>query len=88
MIRSAVLVAFLSLCAIARAQDLPAMFDPGRDAAKDVATAVELAKAQGKRVIVDVGGEWCSWCHIMDRYIAANADVSRPPNAPPTSICS
>jgi thioredoxin-related protein len=59
----------------ARAADLPAKFDPARDAAADVAHAVALAKASGKRVIVDVGGEWCTWCHIMDRFIAANDDV-------------
>jgi thiol:disulfide interchange protein len=57
------------------AQNLTAKFDPSRDAAKDVATAVATAKAQGKRVLVDVGGEWCSWCHILDRFVAANADV-------------
>jgi thiol:disulfide interchange protein len=57
------------------ASDLPAKFDPARDAAADVATAVAMAQAQGKRVLVDVGGEWCSWCHILDRFIAANADV-------------
>ncbi len=57
------------------AADLPAKFDPSRDAAADVAYATSLAKEQGKRVIVDVGGEWCVWCHIMDRFIAANPDV-------------
>ena len=66
----------LSLCAaLAAAQDLPARFDPKRDAAADVATAVAQARAQGKRVIVDVGGEWCIWCHILDRFIAAHEDV-------------
>ncbi|HEY3584774.1 MAG TPA: thioredoxin family protein, partial [Casimicrobiaceae bacterium] len=59
----------------ASAADLPDIFDPARDAAADVARAVAMAKAQGKRVIVDVGGEWCSWCHILDRFIAANDDV-------------
>ena len=54
-----------------RAVDLPATFDPARDGAADVAYALSLAKAQGKRVIVDVGGEWCSWCHVLDRFIAA-----------------
>jgi thiol:disulfide interchange protein len=58
-----------------RAADLPATFDPARDGAADVAYALSLAKAQGKRVIVDVGGEWCSWCHVLDRFIAANDDV-------------
>src|SRR5690242_20082954 len=65
----------LLLCVTARAADLPARFDPSRDAAADVARAVSIAHAQGKRVIVDVGGEWCSWCHVLDRFIAGNADV-------------
>ena len=56
---------------------LPTQFDPKRDAAQDVATATALAKAQGKRVLVDVGGQWCPWCHILDRFIAANADVQQ-----------
>ena len=65
----------LAFAAITAAQSLPVKFDPTRDAAADVAAATALAKAQGKRVLVDVGGEWCSWCHILDRFIAANADV-------------
>ena len=56
-------------------QNLQTKFDPSRDAEKDVATAVAAAKAQGKRVLVYVGGEWCVWCHILDRFVAANADV-------------
>ncbi len=61
-------------CACAK-DELPQKFDPARDAGSDVANAVALAKAQGKRVIVDVGGEWCSWCHILDGFIASNDDV-------------
>ena len=59
------------------AQDLPAKFDPQRNAAADLATATAAAKAQHKRVLVDVGGEWCPWCHILDRFVAANADVKK-----------
>lgn len=59
------------------AQDLPAKFDPQRDAAADLATATAAARAQHKRVLVDVGGEWCSWCHILDRFVATNADVKK-----------
>ena len=70
------LLAFLLLMSsVALAADLPANFDPARDAAADVAHAVALANASGKRVIVDVGGEWCTWCHVMDRFIEANDDV-------------
>lgn len=65
----------LGLALAAAAQDLPARFDHTRDAARDVATAVAQAKSQGKRVLVDVGGEWCPRCHLLDRFVAANADV-------------
>jgi thiol:disulfide interchange protein len=67
----------LALCMIgsAAAADLPSKFDAARDGAADVAEAVARAKAQGKRVLVDVGGEWCAWCHVLDRFIAGNADV-------------
>ena len=77
MLKSPLLVVLLSLllCAAASAADLPARFDPTRDAAADVAQAVSVASAQGKRVIVDVGGEWCSWCHILDRFIASHPEV-------------
>jgi thiol:disulfide interchange protein len=59
------------------AQPLPVKFDPTRDAAADVATAASMAKAQRKQVLVDVGGEWCPWCHILDRFVAGNADVKK-----------
>ena len=65
----------LSLAAGASAAELPDRFDPTRNAAADVARAVELAKASGRRVLVDVGGEWCSWCHIMDAFFAADAEA-------------
>jgi thiol:disulfide interchange protein len=57
------------------AQNALTKFDPARDPAKDVAAAAASAKKQGKRVIVDVGGEWCSWCHILDRFLDDNADI-------------
>ena len=63
------------LAAAAVGQTLPDKFEPTRDAVSDVAAAVKMAKFQGKRVIVDVGGEWCSWCHILDRFIADDRDV-------------
>ena len=57
------------------AAGLPAKFDPKRDAAADVALAVKAARAEGKRVLVDVGGEWCAWCHIMDRFFERDTEA-------------
>src|SRR5262245_32111067 len=52
-------------------------FDPGRDAAADVQAAVAEAKRTNRRVILDVGGEWCVWCHTLDRFFAADAELQR-----------
>ncbi|MEZ5937444.1 MAG: thioredoxin family protein [Hyphomonadaceae bacterium] len=50
-------------------------YDPARDPVADLELATEAAAASGKMVLIDVGGEWCSWCHILDRYLAGNDDV-------------
>lgn len=52
-------------------------FDPKADAAKDIAAGVARAKKEKKRVILDVGGEWCIWCHRLDDLFTTNADVMK-----------
>jgi thiol:disulfide interchange protein len=66
---------FTLLSPLVVAQDLPTKFDPQRDAAKDMMTAQNLAKTTGKRVLVDVGGEWCTWCRMLDRFIASQPQI-------------
>lgn len=46
-----------------------AAFDPMRDPAQDLAAAVTEAQRTDKHILLDVGGEWCTWCHRMDRFI-------------------
>jgi thiol:disulfide interchange protein len=48
-------------------------FDPARDARKDIQDAVAYAQKSHKRILLDVGGEWCVWCHRLDDYFAQNA---------------
>jgi len=52
-------------------------FDPTRDPKIDLQKAVELAAKDGKRIILDVGGEWCGWCVYMDKFIAENAELAK-----------
>ena len=73
--RSLLALACCGAAAFAHAQVQPPKFDPSRDAAADVRAAVDKARAQRKNVLVDVGGEWCIWCHILDRFIASHAPV-------------
>jgi thiol:disulfide interchange protein len=50
-------------------------FNPAADPAKDLEGAIAEARRTRKRIILDVGGEWCGWCHAMDRYYAEHADL-------------
>ena len=69
--------ALLAIATATLAAARPEPFDPARDAAQDVGAAVARAHAEGKRVLVDVGGEWCSWCHVMDRFFERDAEAAR-----------
>lgn len=59
----------------APAASLEPKFDPARDAAQDIRAAITEATRSHKRVILDVGGEWCGWCHALDRYFAEHTDL-------------
>jgi thiol:disulfide interchange protein len=50
-------------------------YDPARNAELDISQAVAEAGRTGKRVLVEVGGEWCIWCHIMDAYFEKNPEL-------------
>ena len=52
-------------------------FDATRDAVKDFQAAKDEARRTGRRILVDVGGNWCSWCRLMDRWFTQNADLKK-----------
>jgi thioredoxin-related protein len=51
-------------------------FDPKRDAAKDIQNATVEAQKSGRRILLDVGGEWCVWCRRLDSLFTKNKDLS------------
>jgi len=52
-------------------------YDPKRDPAADLAATVKLAQVENKRILLQVGGKWCGWCHRLDKYIATHPAVAR-----------
>ena len=60
---------------IAAVAALNAQFDPARDPVADLETAKVEARRGGKRILLDVGGEWCSWCHLLDAFVAGDAEI-------------
>ena len=50
-------------------------YDPARNAEQDIRDAVAEAESVGKRILLEVGGEWCIWCHIMDAFFEKNPEL-------------
>jgi thioredoxin-related protein len=51
-------------------------FDPSRNPAEDVKEAAIEAQRTNKRIILDVGGDWCIWCHRLDDFIKKNEEIN------------
>jgi thiol:disulfide interchange protein len=71
-------LALIAAVALAACGKTPAggRYDASRDAASDIQTALAQAKTAHKRVLVEAGGNWCSWCKILDRYFEDHADLA------------
>lgn len=52
-------------------------FDPTRNAINDLQEAIVKAKTENKRIILDVGGEWCVWCRNMDFFFLRHNDLAK-----------
>lgn len=65
-------IASVSGSSLQAKQTTAGKYDPKRDPEKDIQDAIAEAGRTGKRILLEVGGEWCSWCHIMDRYFEEN----------------
>jgi thiol:disulfide interchange protein len=50
-------------------------YDPARNALLDIKEAIIEAQRTNRRVLVEVGGEWCIWCHYMDEFFEKHADM-------------
>ena len=72
----------LTLCLLLATAGLAAAestagYDPKADPEADLAAAVTEAQASGRRILMEVGGEWCSWCHYLEKFIHETESVER-----------
>jgi len=52
-------------------------YDPQRDPYQDGHAAIKLAEATNRHVLIEVGGDWCRWCHVLDRFLEQNPDIKQ-----------
>ncbi|MCU0453458.1 MAG: thioredoxin family protein [Bacteroidetes bacterium] len=51
-------------------------YDPSANPFRQLDVAKEQAAQESKRILLDVGGEWCIWCHRLDDLFRANKDLA------------
>jgi thioredoxin-related protein len=51
------------------------LYNPLANARADIAQAVQMAKAQNKQVLIQVGGNWCPWCIRLHHFFESDAKV-------------
>ncbi len=86
----AVVLAVLFLSPVATAQEKPVTapekpatdqffdkkYDPTANPFRQLDAAKEQAAKEGKRILLDIGGEWCIWCHRLDDLFRSNTDLA------------
>ncbi|RLA07155.1 MAG: thiol-disulfide isomerase [Gammaproteobacteria bacterium] len=58
--------------------DLPiysTKYIPNRVAEEDFKFAIKTAKSSDKRILMEIGGDWCPWCNALDAFFIDNSDL-------------
>ncbi|MBL0709467.1 MAG: thioredoxin family protein [Colwellia sp.] len=55
--------------------DYSKVYDEQRDPFNDANAALTLAKKTNRHVLIEIGGNWCTWCHKMDAFLLKNPNI-------------
>lgn len=71
------ILSFIILSSVSSGQEAKKLYDPTLDGVKQINQAVSLASAGGKHVIIQYGGNWCSWCLKFNNFSKADTEISK-----------
>jgi thioredoxin-related protein len=54
----------------------PKIYDESADGAEQIADALETAKAENKRVLLQFGANWCGWCHKLHHLFEGDEKIA------------
>lgn len=57
------------------ANDSTRLYQPSANAEKDIAALVTRARLQKKHVLIQVGGNWCTWCYRFNAFLKTDTTL-------------
>lgn len=70
-------ILFIFAAITSRAQETKKLYDPSLDGMKQIKEAVAVAAKEGKHVLIQYGGNWCSWCIKFDAFCKADSAITK-----------
>ncbi|MDN3582307.1 thioredoxin family protein [Mucilaginibacter flavus] len=71
------LITLISVFALSvKAQEKPHLYNPSADAKAEISAAVKQASAQHKNVLLQIGGNWCSWCIKFNNQVTQDSSLN------------
>lgn len=61
----------------ANAGDSTKLYHPFANAAKDIEQAVNKAKKENKHVLLQIGGNWCTWCYKFNSFVLLDSGLKK-----------
>ena len=79
---STLLLAFCMSVTLSMAQNIDKkaekkLYHPDSDARADISAAIANAKKEKKHVMLQIGGNWCSWCIAFDKKVNETAELQK-----------
>lgn len=75
MIQKMLLIACFAIVSVGFSQEK--LYNPDANAKQDIENAVTKANEENKYVILQVGGNWCSWCILFHKYSSKNEAIKK-----------
>ncbi|MBQ2163294.1 MAG: thioredoxin family protein [Muribaculaceae bacterium] len=70
-------IAILAIIALGANAQLPKVYNDSIDPMEQIDNALDQAKANGKFVICQVGGNWCPWCLKFAKFITDDEEIAK-----------
>lgn len=80
--KNVIVIIFCLISSLCNAQtEVIKLYNPDANAKKDIRAAVKKAKAENKYVLIQAGGNWCTWCIEFAKFCKADPKIDSVMNA-------